>query len=144
MSLGRRRTGHIIRCELTLENLGPACRLGGFPAISLIDGDGAVLGAIQVRKVSSATMAASLVAMRGEGGEEVPQAPSPQVLLPSKGGAEFQLGWVSGSACKQAARIAIAAPTTAAANAPAVIISRPLSVCEDQVMITAIASPEGN
>ncbi len=132
---------HTLR--LTLENTGEACRLGGFPSVSLLGAGGEVLGNIRIRKVSSDTMQASLdpaaLPASAQAGEQ-PAAPSPQILLSARSGADFQLGWTSGANCQQVSRIAVAAPGTTRS----ILIPRPLAVCEDQVLITAVSPSDPN
>ena len=131
---------HTLR--LSLENTGPACRLGGFPSVSLLGAGGEVLGSIHIRRVSRDSMAASLGApsssvspVSSAVAQADPDAPSPQILLSAKGQADFQLGWTSGADCEQVSRIAVAAP----GSTRSILISRPLAVCEDQVLITAVS-----
>ena len=132
---------HTLR--LSLANTGEACRLGGFPSISLLGADGTVLGNIRIHKVSNQSMTASLAspllpaAVKQEAEFDMP---SPQVLLSAKGQADFQLGWTSGPNCEQVSRIAVAAPGTTRS----ILISRALAVCEDQVLITAIGTAGPN
>ena len=132
---------HTLR--LSLANTGEACRLGGFPSISLLGPGGQVLGNIRIRKVSADSMTASLaspVLPASAQQDEQPDAPSPQVLLSAKGEADFQVGWTSGPNCEQVSRIAVAAPGTTRS----ILITRPLDVCEDQVLITAVSPSNPN
>ena len=55
-----RLNGNQHTLRLTLENQGTACRLSGFPAITLLGPDGAILSGVEVQKVSADTLAASL------------------------------------------------------------------------------------
>ncbi|WP_158615512.1 DUF4232 domain-containing protein [Acidipila sp. EB88] len=132
------------RLQLTLQNAGDACRLRGFPAIALLAADSSVLGSIEIRRVSEGVLAASLsTAPQGAATSaslvsgEVEAAPSPYVLLVPNGAASFQLGWTSGPSCTMASRIAISAPGIPSSP---VIIPRPLTVCEHQVLITEVAA----
>ena len=132
---------HTLR--LSLANSGEACRLGGFPSITLLGSGNQVLGNIRIRKVSAGSMTASLaspVQPASAQQDESSDVPSPQVLLSAKGEADFQLGWTSGPNCEQVSRIAVAAPGTTRS----VLISRPLAVCEDQVLITAVSPSNPN
>ncbi len=126
--------------RFTVENSGEACRLGGFPAITLLESNGTVLGNIHIRKVSAQSMAATLGPAPAAGMQAAsdPDEPSPEILLTARGQAAFELGWTAGSTCEQVARIAIAAPGSTAT----ITIPRMLSVCEDQVLLTAV-SPAG-
>ncbi len=125
---------HTVR--FTLSNQGSACRIGGFPSVSLLGADGTILGQIRLRKVSDTGMAAMLAT--GTRRETAVDGASPQILLPSQGHAAFDLGWTTGPACVQVSRIAIAAP----GSTETVVIPRTLSVCEDQVLVTQVASAE--
>lgn len=128
---------HTLR--LTIANTGEACRLGGFPSISLMQTDGTVLGQVRVEKVSTSSMEASLApAGVMQVASDASDAPSPLVLLPVKGEVAFRVGWTSGPDCIQAARIAVSAP----GSLVPVMISRDLTVCEDRVMITAVGSSD--
>ncbi len=124
---------HAVR--FTLANNQAACRLGGFPSITLLQADGTVLGGVRIRRVSDDTVQASLTSQAGGSMNDVLDAPSPQVLLPAKGQAAFELGWTSGPSCAEVSRIAIAAPGTT----QSVEISRPIQLCEDQLLITAVS-----
>ncbi len=134
---------HALR--LTLANTGEACRIGGFPAISLVGSDGSVLASVRVDKVSDHRLAASLAsplvpaaARPGESGGrgESSGTVSPLVLLSPQGEAAFELGWTSGPNCLQASRIAVSAP----GSREIIMLSRSLIVCEDRVQITAVAA----
>ncbi len=133
---------HTLR--FSMSNTGEACRLSGFPAISLLRADGSVLGDVRIRKVSSDSMTASLAAssltQNEDQSEDTLDSPSPQVLLPARGEAAFQLGWTAGPACEQVSRIAIAAPGATRG----VVVARPIAVCEDQILITAVGASDPN
>ncbi len=124
------------RIRYTVSNAGEACRIAGFPAVTLLDGTGTVLGSIQMDRVSDDIISAHL---RQESIAYTQEAemPSQPVLLLPEGRAAFELGWTSGAACQQVSRIAIAAP----GSAQSVILPRQLSVCSDRVLLSAI-SPE--
>ncbi len=129
---------HTVR--FSIANSGYACRLGGFPSVTLLRADGSVIGGLRIRKVSSDSMSASLGSPIEQTADTLPgetaaTAPSPMVLVPSKGEAAFQIGWTSGMHCEQVSRIAIAAPGAT----QSMQISRPISLCEDQILITAVA-----
>ncbi len=126
-------THHAVR--FSLVNNGEACRLGGFPSITLLRADGSVVGGVRIRKISADTMRASLTSPSTARADTSLDAPSPQVLLPAKEQAVFELGWTSGPRCEAVSRIALAAP----GSMTSMQVSRPISVCESQVLITAIA-----
>jgi hypothetical protein len=131
-----RMNGNNHTLRLTLENQGTACRLMGFPAVTLLGADGSVLKGITVQKVSAAALAASLTPARAgsePGAEEV--QPSPEVLLPPKSDAAFELGWSSGPGCAQVDRIAVSAP----GNTQPSYVPRQLSLCGNSLLLTAVA-----
>jgi hypothetical protein len=121
--------------RFTIANGGTACRLGGFPSITLLAPDGSVLGGIHVRKVSRQSLAATLGPVSSAPRDAALDRPSPQVLVLARGQAAFQLGWTTGANCEQVGRIAIAAPGQTAT----IVIPRTLTVCESQVLVTAVA-----
>lgn len=133
-----RSNGNRHSLRFSIGNAGEACRLGGFPSISLLRADGSVLGNVDLRRVSDSTFAASLSGAKSNpaSADESLAAPSPAVLLSKDGRAGFQLGWTTGPACESVSRLAIGMPGATRA----VVIPRPLQVCEDQVLITAVSS----
>ncbi len=122
----------------TLRNSGAACRLSGFPSITLLGEDGGVLGSIRIEKVSRSALRAYLVDPAQAREAAMPDAPSPRILLTGQDEAAFEVAWTSGPRCAEASRIAIAAPGALSS----VEIARPLQVCEDQVLITAVSQPD--
>ena len=132
---------HAVR--LTLENSGSACRLSGFPSITLLQADGSVLGGVRIEKVSSSAMRASLTASSVMQEAAALDTPSPQVLLPARGEAAFEVGWTSGPRCAEVSRIAIAAPgMVSSVQNSTMQVAHPIQICEDQVLITAISQPD--
>lgn len=134
-SIGQQHT-----LRVSIVNRQEACRLGGFPSVSLIDPSGAVLGNVELHRVSHQAILASLhppatsIADAG-----VPDtAPSPQVLLAARGEADFELGWSSGEGCAQVSRIAVAAPGTT----ESILLGRLLQICGKTLFITAVSPPE--
>ncbi len=121
--------------RFTVANSGSACRLGGFPSITLIAPDGSVLGDIHVRKVSQESLAATLGPASAVPQDAALDQPSPEVLVVTRGQAAFQLGWTAGTNCELVGRIAIAAPGDTAT----IIVPRALDVCEGQVLVTAVS-----
>ena len=124
---------HTLR--FTIANGGTACHLSGFPSITLLAPDGSVLGGIHVRKVSRQSLAATLGPVSAAPQDAALDQPSPEVLVLARGQAAFQLGWTTGPSCEQVGRIAIAAPGETAT----IVIPRNLAVCEDEVLVTAVA-----
>ena len=132
---------HAVR--FTLQNAGPACRLSGFPSITLLRADGAVLGGVRVEKISESAMRASLTAPAMAQESAAMDGPSPQILLSTKGQAAFEVGWTSGPRCAEVSRIAVSAPgMVSAAPGGTMQVARPIQICEDQVLITAVSEPE--
>lgn len=124
--------------RLSLINTGEACRLGGFPAVSLLGPTGNVLANVQIHKVSATGMAASMALsgnVAGSSQDSSGSAPSPQIMLAANDEAEFQIGWTTGPDCEQVSRIAVAAPGTTRS----ILIGRPLAVCNGEVLLTAVS-----
>jgi hypothetical protein len=124
---------HTLR--FSIANGGSACRLGGFPSITLLAPDGSVLGGMHIRKVSRQSMAATLGSVSAASQDAALDEPSPEVMVLARGQAAFQLGWTTGPSCVQVGRIAVAAPGETAT----IVIPRTLAVCEEQVLVTAVA-----
>ena len=124
---------HALR--FSLVNNGGACRIAGFPSITLLRADGSVVGGVHIQKVSADTLRASLTSAAAVHADASLDAPSPQVLVPASEEADFEVGWTSGPRCEAVSRIAFAAP----GSLTSMQVSRPISVCEAQVLITAVA-----
>jgi hypothetical protein len=137
-----RLNGNRHTLQLTFENQGAACRLSGFSAVTLLSADGAVLRGITIQKESAEAVADWLEPQPGVGHTEAtPEAgatgvqPSAEVLLPPHGDAVFELGWISGPECPQVNRLAVSAPGNTASS----YVPRQLAVCDQQILMTAIA-----
>ena len=124
-------THHVVR--LSFRNTGEACRLSGFPTVTLIREDGSIAGSVRLERISDERMAATLKPV-GAQDSGLP-GPSPQVLLPALRSAAFQLGWTAGPDCERISRVAVGAPDTTRPS----VLARPLTVCENRVLITAVA-----
>jgi hypothetical protein len=124
---------HTLR--LTFENQGAPCRLTGFPAVTLLGPNGIVLHDAAMQKVTVAAMAASLNPSVSTPSPAIAQEPSPDVLLPAKGDAAFELGWTSGADCAQVSRLAVSAP----GNTQPSYVPRQLSFCLNRMLMTAVA-----
>ena len=123
----------------TLSNSGDACRLTGFPAITLLAPGGRVLGSVRLQKVSEETIAATLTNAGGiVPADSSASYPSEPVLLVPKGRAGFDIGWTSGPACQQVSQIVIAAP----GSDHSVIIPRQLTVCAERLLVSAVSPAE--
>ncbi len=125
--------------RFSLVNNGRACRIAGFPSITLLRADGSLIGGVRIRKVSADSLQASMTApstVRSSGSVDPSlDAPSPPVLVPASASADFELGWTSGPRCEAVTRIAFAAP----GSLTSMQVSRPITVCEKEVLITAVA-----
>ncbi len=121
--------------QFSIANAGEACRVSGFPSVALLRADGSVLGNVHLMRVTAESMAATLGPGKGSIQDSGLDEPSPEVLLPTRGMAEFQLGWITGPACDQVSRIVLAAP----GSTRSVVIQRQLVVCENRVLVTAVA-----
>ena len=95
--------------------------------------DGSVAGSVRLERISEARMAATL--SPGGSQEAAFTGPSPEVLLPAHGTATFQLGWTTGPECERISQVAIGAPGVT----KPMVLARPLTVCEDRILITAVA-----
>ena len=117
-----------------------ACRLGGYPAISLLREDGSLLGNVRIEKVTATTLEAAISSSPANAAKSAPSAdvgpmPSPEVLLPPAGEAAFEIGWTSGQACDQVGSIAVAA----AGTVQTFVVRHALTVCEGRIRITAVS-----
>ncbi len=141
-----RSNGNRHSLRFAVGNAGEACRLRGFPSISLLRADGSIVGEVTLRKISGSALSATLsaplfnplsVASSAQNPPSDRMAlPSPLVVLPPKGEASFELGWTAGSNCEPVSRIAIGMPGTGRA----VVLPRRLVVCQGELLITAIAA----
>ncbi len=127
--------------RLNLVNHGKQpCRLGGYPAISLLHKDGSLIGNVAIEKVTGTMLEAALHAKPGGAPpttEGAPQAsaPSPYVLLAPSGEATFEVGWMSGEHCDQVGSIAVAAPGTT----QSFLVRHSINVCEGRIRVTALS-----
>jgi hypothetical protein len=132
-----RLNGNNHTLRLTLANQGNACRLGGFPAITLLGPDGSILEGIDIQKVSADTLSASLSTSPTPAvADQATSQPSDEVLLPARGSAAFELGWTSGPNCTQVSRLAVSAP----GNTESSYVPRQLSLCENRLMVTPVVA----
>jgi hypothetical protein len=137
-----RLNGNRHTLQLTFENQSAACRLSGFPAVTFLSADGTVLSGIAIQKESAEALAGWLKPQPAAGQPGASQQsgapgvqPSAEVLLPPRGDAVFELGWTSGSECPQVSRLAVSAP----GNTVPSYIPRQLAVCDQQILMTAVA-----
>ena len=122
-----------------------ACRLSGYPSISLLRPDGSLLGNVLIEKVTATTLEAEFakqsphpaaVATVQVGAEQTRAGTSPVVMLAPAGEATFEVGWTSGAGrCDQVGSIAVAAPGMTQSFS----VSHPLSICEGRILVTAVS-----
>lgn len=135
---------HTLR--LSVSNQGDACRLGGYPAVTLLDEGGRVVGSIVTQRVSADAMTASLIKGSApapsvqEANDAETETPTPQVLLAHSGEAAFELGWSTGPTCTPISRIAVGTPGLASATPAPIFINRPLRLCDGTLLVTALSS----
>jgi hypothetical protein len=139
---GARVDGERRSVRLNLVNHAKAaCRLSGYPAISLLRLDGSLIGNVTIQKVTATTLEAALhpgAPVDGKNGliETAEESqPSPEVLLAPAGEATFEVGWTSGAACDQVGSIAVAAPGTL----QSFMVKHQLNVCEGKILVTALS-----
>lgn len=123
--------------KLAFMNRGPVpCRLGGYPAIALLDAEGARIGNISTRRVSSTEVLA-------EFGRQPPpgfQGNAVAVTLMPHAVAAFQIVWTTGAECSRVSRIQVTAPGSRRTFA----ITQPLKVCTGQIQVTELRLDEGD
>ena len=124
--------------KLAFDNQGlTACRLGGYPSISLLEQDGTPVASVVVDRVTGSSLSAQLAppsapqntAQTENGGKS-----GAQVLLEPKGEAWFQIGWSTGDGCPVVSRISVSAPGTS----ESFTVSHPLTICDGRVQITTL------
>ncbi|MGA8529042.1 MAG: DUF4232 domain-containing protein [Acidobacteriaceae bacterium] len=121
--------------KLAFMNRGPVpCRLGGYPAVALLDAEGARIGNITTQRVSSTQVLA-------EFGKQTPGAkgPSPTVTLMPHQVAAFEVVWTTGAECSRVARIQVTAPGSRRTFA----IAQPMKICTGQIQVTELRLDEG-
>jgi hypothetical protein len=111
--------------KLAFMNRGPVpCRLGGYPAVALLNSDGERIGNITTQRVSSTEVLA-------EFGKQVPagaKVPAAVTLMPHAVAA-FQLVWTTGSECSLVSRIQVTAPGSQRTFG----ITQPMKICTGQI-----------
>lgn len=122
--------------KLAFMNRGPVpCRLGGYPAIALLDADGARIGNIATQRVSSTVVLA-------EFGKQVPAGakPSASVTLMPHQVAAFEVVWTTGAECSRVSRIQVTAPGSERTFG----IMQPMKICTGQIQVTELRLDEGD
>ena len=126
--------------RLAFVNRGEtACRLGGFPSITLLDQDGQPVAGIAIEQTGEAAFAGSIADPTVATAVQTPA----QVLLPPRGAASFQIGWAAGEYCRLISRFVVSAPG-AASQSDAIMekfaFDRPLTICSGQLRVTALSA----
>jgi len=123
--------------KLAFMNRGPvACRLGGYPAVALLDSEGARIGDISTQRVSSTEVLA-------EFGRQVPagaKATSASVTLMPHQVAAFEVVWTTGAQCSTVSRIQVTAPGSRRTFG----IVQPMKICTGQIQVTELRLDEGD
>ncbi|TCK74121.1 uncharacterized protein DUF4232 [Acidipila rosea] len=133
---GAKVNGAYRAVRLAFVNTGAQpCKLGGYPAISLIDQQGGPVGSISIEKVTADTLTAQL----GPAQQATFTQPSPEVLLAPRGNAWFEVGYTSSTDCPAISGIAVSAPGTL----HLFTINHPLTICAGKIQVTALRGDEG-
>jgi hypothetical protein len=111
--------------KLAFMNRGAVpCKLGGYPGVALVDGEGVNIGSVSIEKVTSSEVLAELSNTRSAAGS----------------GPAFQVVWTTGTECPRVSRILITAPGTRRAFS----IQQPLRICTGRIQVTELRLDEGN
>lgn len=129
--------GLIRSMKLAFMNRGPvACRLGGYPGITLLDPEGANIGSIATEKISSSRVEAEL--------SKAPAPPAetavPAITLMPHAVAAFQVVWTTGTNCSSVGQIVVTAP----GSQRAFTVSQPMRICAGRVQVTELRLDEGD
>ncbi|GEM_PF-2784303 len=118
--------------KLAFYNQGlTACKLGGFPTVSLLDKNGNPVSSVSVQKVTESTVRAKL----DEGSvQQASAAPQAHLVIAPRAEAWFQMGWTTGDGCPTISRISVSAP----GSTETFTINHPLAVCDGRVEITSL------
>lgn len=128
--------GNYRAIKLAFDNEGLAsCRIGGYPAISLLDTTGTPIANLAVDRVSASSISARLAQGPAQASAVKPSA---QITIAPKGEAWFQVGWSTGEGCPVVARINVTAPGSTENFA----VNHPLAVCDGHVQLTTLHSDE--
>ena len=122
--------------KLAFMNRGAVpCRLGGYPAIALLDADGARIGNISTQRVSSTEVLA-------EFGKQVPAGvkTSASVTLMPHEVAAFEVVWMTGAECSRVSRIQVTAPGSQRTFG----ITQPMKICTGQIQVTELRLDVGD
>jgi len=118
--------------KLAFYNQGlTACKIGGFPSISLLDKNGNPISSVTIQKVTESTVRAKLAQGSLQQASATPQA---HLIIAPRSEAWFQLGWTTGDGCPTVSRISVSAP----GSTETFTVNHPLSVCDGRIEITAL------
>lgn len=123
--------------KLAFMNRGPVpCTLGGYPAVSLFDGEAHPIGSVDMERVTPQEVVAEL----SQAPTPAAAAPPAQVTLMPHAVAAFQVVWSAGTSCSKAARIVVRAPGTQRTFS----IAQPMSICAGRIQVTELRLDEGD
>lgn len=123
--------------KLAFMNRGALpCRLGGYPAVALVDTQGENIGSIAMEKVSSTEVMAELSSTKPASAS----GPVASVTLMPHAVAAFQVVWTTGPECSRVSRILVTAPGTRRAFS----INQPLRICMGRIQVTELRLDEGD
>lgn len=128
--------GNYRAIKLAFDNEGIApCRIGGYPAISLLDKTGTPVANLTVDRVSASSISARLA----QGPVQASAVkPDTQITIAPKGDAWFQVAWSTGEGCPIIARINVTAPGAS----ESFTVNHPLAVCDGHVQLTTLHADE--
>ncbi|MFP5228839.1 MAG: DUF4232 domain-containing protein [Acidobacteriota bacterium] len=123
--------------KLAFMNRGALpCKLGGYPSVALVDGQGINVGSVTVEKVGFAQVLAEF--QKAGPAESGPAAPT--VTLMPHAVAAFQVVWTTGPDCSRVARILVTAPESRRTFS----IPQPLRICAGKIQVTELRLDEGD
>jgi Protein of unknown function (DUF4232) len=124
--------------KIAFDNNGLApCRLGGYPAISLLDKTGTPIASLVVDRVTTSSISARLA----DGSiQTTATKQDAQVTIAPKDEAWFQIGWSTGQNCPVVSRITVSAP----GSTETFTVNHPLTVCDGHVQITTLHSDQNS
>jgi len=134
--------------RLALKNVGAnACRLSGYPAITLEDEYGAAIASIAVRQTGAASLSGAVVApvVKASAASGAGATGPVDIVLRPGNKANFEIGWSSGEGCPVVSRFTVALPESSptageesATASGSFTINRALNVCNGELQVTAL------
>jgi hypothetical protein len=123
--------------KLAFMNRGAVpCRLGGYPAVGLLNSSGEPVGTVTAEKISNAEVIAEMARPHPAAIAEA----GPVVTLMPHQAAAFQVLWTTGTDCSRVSQIAVRAP----GSERVFTISQPIRICTRRIQITALHLDEGD